>query len=109
MTKKYLSEFDERQLNLMIKHIDYFKFGKLYIGELINNLEGLLNAIEEKDKDWEVDFRTNWLDLEIVYAFALYQEANFLDLEDERIVFEALEKLVKLIRIRLVKNEIRKC
>lgn len=96
-----MKEYDERQLNIMIQKINSFKSGDLFLSYLINDLEALLNVLEEKDDNWEAEFRTSWLDLEVVYALALDDNRTTLDLEDQRIIAEALVKLEDLVNEKL--------
>ena len=48
-----ISEYDERQIELMSKNLIYFKGSKIELNELISALEFLLSALESVDADWE--------------------------------------------------------
>lgn len=96
-----MSDFDFRQLNLMLQIINKYKQGKIYLSWLINDIEALLNILEDCNEDWKADLRTSWFDLEQVYAYALYKEKTQLDQNDIRIIDEALLKLKTLIGDKL--------
>jgi len=70
-----VSDYDQRQYNLMHTTIKEYKEGKLSLLELINNLSGLVNNLEVKDKMWEEEFIRFCNNLEIAFAFILeYKE-----------------------------------
>ncbi len=96
-----MNEYDIRQLKLMKKKIEYFKDRKIYLSDLIHDLEGLLNVMEDVKISWEEEFRANWLELEIVFACCLDQGKDRLDEADEKIITEALENLLVLIESEL--------
>ncbi|CUI18113.1 hypothetical protein PNK_p0059 (plasmid) [Candidatus Protochlamydia naegleriophila] len=96
-----MSDFDFRQLNLIMTKINEYKNGKSYLSWLINDVESLINILEDPNQDWKADLGTSWLDLEEVYAFALADEKEYLDQKDIRIIDEALHKLETLIEDQL--------
>lgn len=96
-----MNEYDLRQLKLMKKKIEYFKDHKIYLSDLIGDLAGLLNVMEDIKISWEEEFRANWLDLEIVFACCLDAGKDRLDEADEKIISEALENLLTLIESEL--------
>lgn len=85
----------------MLEKINDFKSKKTYLSYLIFDLEALLNVMEEKENQWEIEFRTQWLNLETVYALALNENKTSLDIEDQNIIHESIENLEKIINEKL--------
>ncbi|CUI18074.1 hypothetical protein PNK_p0020 (plasmid) [Candidatus Protochlamydia naegleriophila] len=92
-----MSDFNFKQLKLIIQKINDYRKGKIYLAWLISDIESLINILEDPNEDWKADLRTSWLDLEEVYAFALADEKEHLDQKDIRIIDEGLHKLETLI------------
>lgn len=95
-----MNEYDRRQFKIMVQKIRAYREGKLPLSELINYLESLLSALEDRDENWENDFRSHWGDLEVVYAVALDKNKSSLDLDDQYIINEAIENIIKLINLK---------
>ncbi len=60
-------------LELMILKIARYFDGILDVSDLIYDLEGYLNQLTTVDKEWKRDFRTIWMDIEVIYSLALDQ------------------------------------
>lgn len=96
-----MNEFDMCQLNIMIKKILGFKSGKFPLGDLIYDLEALLNTMEDNDDIWKKKFRSYWADLEIIYALALEKDNLNFCAKDQKNITDAIENLTKLIEFKL--------
>jgi len=66
---------------------------------LIYDLEFLLNVLEDQDRRWKDTFIGHWWDLEQVYATALDNNKLHPDLDDQKIMNDAIENLKNLIEI----------
>src|SRR6185295_7236568 len=88
-----VSEYTQRQYRLMLERLDDFQRKKLKIDTLINDLEGLVNALEDLDPKWRQAFLHHWGKLEEARATALDRNARTLNAEESRIVEEALPRL----------------
>ena len=87
---------DIKILELMIVKIERFFDKKLYISDLIYDLESFLNQLITVDKKWKKDFRTLWLDIEIAYSLALDQGLEQLTDEGNAITESSLHALKKM-------------
>ncbi|MBA3958484.1 MAG: hypothetical protein H0X51_08875 [Parachlamydiaceae bacterium] len=47
-----MHEYDQRQYKLMLDKILIFKEGKTSLGCIVDDLDGLLEVLEERDKNW---------------------------------------------------------
>ena len=92
-----MTDYDERQISLMINRIRRFQNKEIHLGVLINDLEALLNALESVSVDWKSAFHEEWWDLEQVYAISLDREDESFLIENEESISSSLDKMKKLI------------
>lgn len=95
------SEYNTRQLRLMQKKIELFEKDKIYLNDLISDLESLLNVLEDFDLEWKNKFRGLWGILEQIYAWALYQNQDSLNKEDIHNIQETIALIKSMIEIKL--------
>ena len=96
-----MSEFDQRQYRLMLNDLNEFRSGKIQIDALINNLEGLLNALTEGGEGWKKSFLRLWGQLEDARAYALFRDSEALDADSTQRVYAAVEHLKLLVLERM--------
>jgi len=96
-----MKDFDVRQLNIMIDMINDYRSDVIELSDLIYNLEAILNCLEDRNLEWENQFRRYWANLEIVYAVSLTNEQSQFDSGDIALIRESLEKLTTIIKQRL--------
>lgn len=94
---------NQRQYALMQQRIDNFRHGRLSIGPVIADLEGLVHALEDTPQDWKDLFIEEWSVLEVAYAVALDRNQRLPDARDSDIA-AALNALDALIRERCVEG-----
>jgi len=92
-------------LELIILQIKKYFDKKLYIGDLIQDLESLLNQLTIVEEEWKKDFRTLWLDIEVAYSLALDQELENLTDEGNIITESSLYLLKKMVEDKI--NELK--
>jgi hypothetical protein len=63
-----VSDYDERQLNLMQDQLNAFKNKKLDLSSLVGRLEGLPHAMEHVTDEWEEKFLDEFSILESINA-----------------------------------------
>jgi hypothetical protein len=97
MTIEKMSEYDQRQYQLMRQCIEDFEIGNVNFRVLIDSLKGLLNVLQEVEEEWKASFRSAWWTLEEVYAVALDREQNCLSNEDEKLIYEAINEIKQLL------------
>ena len=78
-----ISEYDERQLNLMLNQLEAYENKKLNLSSLVGRLEGLLHAMEHVTAEWEEKFLDEFSTLESINA------------EVPKLNKEEIEKLIK--------------
>ncbi len=91
----------ETKLRTMLSALAEFENGQLALDLLIPELEGLFNAVDLDDLDWQKGFWYSWGELEIGYALALDRGWKSLDETGEQIVLQAVADLRSLIGAKL--------
>jgi hypothetical protein len=91
---------EERQLVLMRDRLTAFRSGRLPLKRLIDDLEGLLWALELASDDWKDAFRTEWGELEIAYAVADDHRDPVPDMTDAGVA-SAVETLLRMVDSQL--------
>jgi hypothetical protein len=91
----------EDNLRMMLSKLSECENGQLALDCLIPELEGLFNAVNLPDEDWQDSFWNSWGDLEINYAVALNRGWKSLDEVGEQIVSQAVADLKSLIGAKL--------
>ena len=101
-----MDNYNNRQYKLMLQKISLFRQGKIEIPDLIGDLEGLLNALEEPNSNWKNTFQIECGELEQVYAFALYEERDYLNQKDIKVIEKVLDNIILLINEKItIENE----
>jgi hypothetical protein len=80
----------------MKQKIDSYSGSLSSLNNLIVDLEGLLNCLENVDDNWKDSFYKFWEELEIIYAFAVYEEKNELSKEEQAAIIKNLAEILKL-------------
>ncbi|WP_296709847.1 hypothetical protein [Rhodoblastus sp.] len=91
----------DHKFRMMLLKLGAFENGQLALDSLIQELEGLFNAVDLDDQDWREDFWDAWGDLEISYALALNRGWKSLDEVREQIVAKAVTDLKSLVGAKL--------
>ena len=92
-----MNDRDKRQLSMMLEVMADYERGARKIGELVDDLEGLLNQLENIPSSWKQTFLTYWGELEDVRA-ALVQEEPYLSSEQaSNIISEAIANLKYMV------------
>lgn len=102
--QKKMNDYNLRQLKIMLEKIDRFESGNLVFGNLIEDLEALLNVMEDIDEDWKSVFFSNWLTLEEFYALGLFQKVNPFELDVNGHIPQAIQILKSMIHSELKKH-----
>lgn len=92
---------DIKTLENILFLIDHYINGKLYIGDLVCNLESLLDLVLTAEEKWKSECIALWLDIEVAYALSLDQEAEGLTPEGREIIEVNLNKIKKLVLDKL--------
>lgn len=95
-----MSEYNLRQLNLMLDRIEWYENKSIDLCALIQDLLGLLNALEDFDDLWKEEFRSNWINLDVIYAIAIDRNVNPEDLDKDGEIVKTLDALTKLITLK---------
>ena len=91
------SEYNDRQLRLMLGVISEYESGEASLGKLVSDLEALEAALEKPNPTFAKDFRQVWGDLETIYALML-DDGRTTPTEDEvGVVRRILKELKPLI------------
>ncbi len=91
------NEYDMRQYNIMLNIIEEYKENKKSLKQLIDNLDGLLNALENAEQKWKDEFHNEWWNLEQVYAVNNYRGKGFYSEEESKIINESIDNLQEII------------
>jgi uncharacterized membrane protein len=77
----------------MLERIGVFERGSIRLGTLVDDLEGLLGALEAVASSWEQEFLSNWGVLEEARALALAEELKEFDEKVLKIILGAIGRL----------------
>jgi hypothetical protein len=92
-----MTEHDQRQYHLMLNQLTKFGEGQIALDVLVNDLEGLLNALEGISSSWKQAFLHEWGKLEDERAYALFKNLQALDQETSQRIRLAVSKLKLLV------------
>lgn len=96
--------YNFRQLILMRDRIECYENKVINLLILVQDLGGLLNALENFDENWKNEFQSNWINLDVLYAIALYRNIKPEDLDTENEITKTLTVLKELIGSEIAKN-----
>ena len=92
-----MSEYDQRQYQLMSEYIKEFDRGKLKLESLIDTLEALIVSLQTADRAWKDSFESEWWTLEQVYAVALEQDKTTLLPQNQALINETIVNMKHLL------------
>ena len=92
-----MTEHDLRQYHLMLNQLIKFGEGQIALDVLVNDLEGLLNALEGISSSWKQAFLHEWGKLEDERAYALFKNLQRLDQETSQRIRLPVSKLKLLV------------
>ncbi|WP_145927357.1 hypothetical protein [Bradyrhizobium neotropicale] len=96
-----MTEYDARQLSLMIDELDAFDKKAINLPHLVSSLDGLQSALEDVDASWKIAFLKQWGVLEDVNADILDRNLTEFPKEHARLLTSAIQEIRKLIAQRL--------
>jgi len=73
-----MSEYDLRQYKLLLENAKISIKNMNTLKKTIDNIEGLIYAIEEKDNEWNKQFMAQWWILEEIHALNCFNELHSL-------------------------------
>jgi hypothetical protein len=88
-----MSDYNQRQYCQMLERLTAFEQGRLPLNTLVNDLEGLLNALQGVQPVWRQTFLHHWGKLEDERAFVLFKGLNALDAETSQRARAAVSQL----------------
>jgi hypothetical protein len=98
-------EYDLRQYELMRDRLEAYEAGVISLHKLIEDLRGLLEALENASPTWRDDFRSNWWTLEQIYAAAIdRKQLEQLTAESHPLITETLHSLHELVSKAILKD-----
>lgn len=93
-------DYNERQYKRMLQTIEAYECRQIGLLTLINNVDGLIRALEGVSDEWRSSLIGKWAPLEVVYAFALEQGKTDLDDRDRKRIEAALADLKEALEKR---------
>lgn len=91
------TEYNLRQLRLMLSFIDEYKTEQSGLGSLVSNLEALRSTLESPDASFIESFEPLWSQLEVTYAMMLDEERTSPNEIEKKMIVEAMSGLKSLI------------
>jgi hypothetical protein len=91
------NEYDQRQLARMRDKMDLYERRAISLGSLVDDLDGLLRALQGVHKPLRSAMRKEWTRLEEVRAVALDRRHQTLDRQAQDLVAAAVRELRQLI------------
>ena len=101
MTDKATHARNQRQYKLMLERLEQFENDEIGLRRLIDDLSGLLGALNDIDEEWNDEFERTWGVLEDVYAGALSSGYKTLPDEDRKLIWTAVDKLAEMVKPRV--------
>lgn len=92
-----ISEYDSRQIAKMKSQLSSYLAGNIELGELVDDLIFLRDALENCSADWDLEFTEKLTDLESVNSYMIEKGTNELDGVVQPIVDKAIPTIEKLI------------
>lgn len=104
---KNVSEYDKRQLMLMLECLCYFEGNGTDLSSVISSLEFLLNALDKVDEEWEGNFLKEMTMLETISALENIEESGeqnpkIPNCKKEQLIKKSIERLKVLINGELI-------
>ena len=96
-----MTDYDIRQLNLMIAKLNDFERGNLSLNHLVSSLDGIQNALQEIDNQWRNAFLTQWGVLEDINAEALERHSKDSPSEQVSLASRAIRAIRHLVAERM--------
>jgi hypothetical protein len=96
--------YNYRQISLMKTKIEAFKKGNIGVYDLITDLAGLLQCIQNCNKDWVETFRSQLGMLDTVYANTIYESRTTYTQQEQNLIDESIKKIYKLIEVYKQEN-----
>ena len=100
------AEYNQRQYQLMAKFLNEIDYSDVKgLGQLVDSLLALVEALEEPDEVWEADFISTWGILDEIDAVAVVKNeeapddfTNELSVESINLVEEAVKQLKEMVK-----------
>lgn len=96
-----MTEYDTRQLKLMINELDAFERKAIDLTHLVSTLDGLLSALEDVDTHWKNFVLKQWGVLEDVNADILDKSLTEIPNQHLSLIANAIQEIRSLISQRL--------
>lgn len=103
---KNISDYDERQLKLMLSALISYENNKIKLDSLVGTLEFLFHALEYVNEDWEENFLDEITILETINALTIIKESGacVYDIEEGKnksLLRGSTQQLMKVIEEKL--------
>jgi hypothetical protein len=92
-----MPEHNERQYRLILGQLTRFENGQLALDALVDNLDGLLNALERISTSWKQTFLQEWGKLEDERSYASFKNIRAFDQETTQRIRAAVSRLKLLV------------
>lgn len=93
-------DYNERQYKRMLQMIEAYECRQIGVATLIDNVYGLIRALEGVSDEWRSSLLRKWGPLEEVYAVSLHQGKTDLDDCDRKEIEAALADLKEALEKR---------
>jgi hypothetical protein len=96
--------YNYRQIKLIKTKISFFKNKEIKLPDLINDVEGLLSCIKNPPEKWRIELGSWLLNLESVYANAVYESRAIFNSYDTQIIDEAVINIERMVEMYQKEN-----
>lgn len=97
MTKpSTLSDYDRRQIDRIRDRLIWHQDGKLSFHNLVFDIEGLINALENVPEEFRASLQHHWGVFDEVYAVMADEERQQFDDLDRKLIDSAVKALLEL-------------
>jgi len=96
-----MSEYDQRQYQLMLEQIQAYKSKRITLEHLVAGLESLCGVLEVADSRWKAAFGKSWGILDNAYANIMTKGLAHLAAEEQKLVDDAVGQLKSMVEDQL--------
>jgi len=97
---------DQRHLQRMRDTIEAYRAERINFGNMINNLEALLDSLEQVHEDWRDKFLHEWGKLEEILAVSADRGQPSLIDENEELINDTLSCLLVMIETQRLERQV---
>ncbi|WP_017327100.1 hypothetical protein [Synechococcus sp. PCC 7336] len=97
-----MNQYDQRQYILMRQCLEGFESGNVKINVLINSLRGLIDVLEEPEKEWKTSFSRAWWVLEEIYSITSARGETHFSEANQKEIWQAVDQMKNMLNAVII-------